>query len=86
MVGVVPRPETRRSVLPWRRHQVDVALAPLLEAYLEGHKKADTARIEAACASCVAEDVPHCRTSWLAHAKSQRSSGSSGGEAKNEWG
>src|SRR4029078_11321713 len=48
MVGVVPRPETRRSVLPWRRHQVDVALAPLLEAYLEGHKKADTARIEAA--------------------------------------
>src|SRR6478609_10954393 len=48
MVGVVPRPETRRSVLPWRRHQVDVALAPLLEAYLEGHRKADTAGIEAA--------------------------------------
>src|SRR3954451_23593627 len=48
MVGVVPRPETRRSVLPWRRHQVDVALAPLLEAYLDHHRKADTARIEAA--------------------------------------
>src|SRR5207342_1415494 len=48
MVGVVPRPETRRSVLPWRRHQVDVALAPLLEAYLDHHRKADTTRIEAA--------------------------------------
>ena len=48
MVAVTPRTETRRSVLPWRRHQVDVALAPLLEAYLEGHKKADTTRIEAA--------------------------------------
>ena len=35
-------------MLPWRRHQVDVALAPLLEAYLERHRKADTARIEAA--------------------------------------
>src|SRR6478735_3840037 len=48
MVGVVPRPDAKRSVLPWRRHQVDVALAPLLESYLEHHRKADTARIEAA--------------------------------------
>src|SRR3954469_1301702 len=48
MVGVVPRQDIKRSVLPWRRHQVDVALAPLLEAYQEGHKKADTAIIEAA--------------------------------------
>src|SRR3954447_8134880 len=48
MVGVVPRQDIKRSVLPWRRHQVDVALAPLLETYQEGHKKADTARIEAA--------------------------------------
>src|SRR4051795_754461 len=48
MVGVVPRQDVKRSVLPWRRHQVDVALAPLLEVYQEGHKKADTAIIEAA--------------------------------------
>ena len=48
MVGVVPRQDIKRSVLPWRRHQVDVALAPLLETYQEGHKRADTARIEAA--------------------------------------
>src|SRR6478735_7588793 len=59
MVGVVPRPETRRSVLPWRRHQVDVALAPLLEAYLEGHKKADTARIEAAYDVTIAAALLH---------------------------
>src|SRR6478672_3817225 len=48
MVGVVPRQDIKRSVLPWRRHQVDVALAPLLEAYQERHKKADTTIIEAA--------------------------------------
>ena len=47
-----PRTETsvvdRRSVLPWRRHQVDVALAPLLRTYLDRHRKADTALIERA--------------------------------------
>jgi GTP pyrophosphokinase len=38
----------RRSVLPWRRQQVDVALAPVLESFLETHRKADTALIERA--------------------------------------
>ena len=31
MVGVVPRQETRRSVLPWRRHQVDDLIRPRCE-------------------------------------------------------
>ena len=47
----LPRPEIRperRSVLPWRRNQVDVALAPVLTAYLEQHRKSDTALIERA--------------------------------------
>ncbi|MGZ6952918.1 MAG: RelA/SpoT family protein [Acidimicrobiia bacterium] len=49
MVSVTSaRSEVRRSVLPWRRHQVDVALAPLLEAYLAQHRKADTTLIERA--------------------------------------
>ncbi|HEY7438432.1 MAG TPA: bifunctional (p)ppGpp synthetase/guanosine-3',5'-bis(diphosphate) 3'-pyrophosphohydrolase [Acidimicrobiia bacterium] len=38
----------RRSVLPWRRHQVDVALAPLLDAYRRRHRRPDTERIERA--------------------------------------
>ena len=38
----------RRSVLPWRRHQVDVALAPVLTSYLDQHRKADTTLIERA--------------------------------------
>ena len=35
-------------MLPWRRNQVDVALAPVLAAYLEQHRKSDTALIERA--------------------------------------
>ncbi len=35
-------------MLPWRRNQVDVALAPVLTAYLEQHRKSDTALIERA--------------------------------------
>jgi guanosine-3',5'-bis(diphosphate) 3'-pyrophosphohydrolase len=40
----------RRSVLPWRRsqHQIDDALAPLINAYRERHRRADTTRIERA--------------------------------------
>jgi len=45
----------RRSVLPWRRHQVDGTLAPLLGRYRKFHRRADTARIERAYA--VARDA-----------------------------
>jgi GTP diphosphokinase / guanosine-3',5'-bis(diphosphate) 3'-diphosphatase len=38
----------RRSVLPWRRHHVDVAVAPLVALYKERHRKADTDMIERA--------------------------------------
>src|SRR5215831_10509435 len=45
-----PRVEVRtdrRSVLPWRRpHTVDAELAPLVNAYLERHRRGDTAMIE----------------------------------------
>jgi GTP diphosphokinase / guanosine-3',5'-bis(diphosphate) 3'-diphosphatase len=41
------RPD-RRSVLPWRRHQVDVEVAPLIGAFHERHRKAETALIERA--------------------------------------
>jgi GTP diphosphokinase / guanosine-3',5'-bis(diphosphate) 3'-diphosphatase len=46
MVATSPRSDVRRSVLPWRRHQVDVAVAPLVEAYLAHHRRADTGLIE----------------------------------------
>ncbi|MGZ6968793.1 MAG: RelA/SpoT family protein, partial [Acidimicrobiia bacterium] len=54
----------RRSVLPWRRHYVDVAVAPLIDAYLERHRKADTDLIERAY-----------RVAWRAHAEQVRRSG-----------
>ncbi|MFI5045582.1 MAG: RelA/SpoT family protein [Acidimicrobiia bacterium] len=39
----------RRSVLPWRRHHnVDVEVAPLVQAYTERHRRTDTGLIEAA--------------------------------------
>jgi GTP pyrophosphokinase len=63
-----PRTETRavdrRSVLPWRRHYVDVAVAPLIDAYLGRHRKADTDLIERAY-----------RVAWRAHAEQVRRSG-----------
>ncbi len=34
--------------LPWRRHHVDIELAPLLEAYRKRHRRADTELIEQA--------------------------------------
>src|SRR5436190_5654239 len=51
MSNTEPRVEVRpdrRSVLPWRRHHVDVEVAPLIAAYRDRHRKADTARIERA--------------------------------------
>src|SRR3954462_3902967 len=48
--GSGPRVEVRtdrRSVLPWRRpHTVDAELAPLVQAYLERHRRSDTTMIE----------------------------------------
>src|ERR1700749_4397636 len=55
--GNTPRPEAprvevktdRRSVLPWRRsHSVDVEVAPLVAAFVERHRRTDTALIERA--------------------------------------
>ena len=46
--GAETRLLERRSVLPWRRHHVDVAIAPLLNRFRERHRKADTALIEQA--------------------------------------
>src|SRR5215813_3797983 len=51
MSNTEPRVEVRpdrRSVLPWRRHHVDVEAAPLVAAYRDRHRKADTALIERA--------------------------------------
>src|SRR6476659_7414229 len=51
MSNTEPRVEVRpdrRSVLPWRRHHVDVEVAPLIAAYRDRHRKADTALIEQA--------------------------------------
>jgi GTP diphosphokinase / guanosine-3',5'-bis(diphosphate) 3'-diphosphatase len=38
----------RRSVLPWRRHHVDVEVAPLVATFRERHRRADTQLIERA--------------------------------------
>jgi GTP pyrophosphokinase len=52
MTTAEPRVETRsdkRSVLPWRRHHsVDVAVAPLVAAYRERTRRAETGLIERA--------------------------------------
>src|SRR5438067_8976736 len=51
MSNTEPRVEVRpdrRSVLPWRRHHVNVEVAPLIAAYRDRHRKADTALIEQA--------------------------------------
>src|SRR3989440_3640454 len=51
MSNTEPRVEVRpdrRSVLPWRRHHVDVEVAPLIAAYRDRHRKGDTALIEQA--------------------------------------
>ncbi len=45
---VAERTDLRRSLLPWRRHQVDVLLAPVLNTYLDRHPRASTELIERA--------------------------------------
>jgi len=42
------RTDLRRSILPWRRHQVDVLLAPVLSKFLQNHPRAQTTMIERA--------------------------------------
>jgi len=65
------RPD-RRSVLtlPWRRHHVDVELAPLLGAFHKRHRRADTARIEEAfevARVAHAEQVRRSGEPYIAH-------------------
>ena len=60
----------RRSVLPWRRNQVDVALAPVLASYLDQHRKSDTALIERAYAAAHrahAEQVRRSGEPYITH-------------------
>ena len=60
----------RRSVLPWRRHQVDVALAPVLDSFLDQHRKSDTALIERAYAAAHrahAEQVRRSGEPYISH-------------------
>ena len=60
----------RRSVLPWRRHQVDVALAPVLESFLDQHRKADTTLIERAYTAALqahAEQVRRSGEPYISH-------------------
>ena len=49
MTSIDLRPDRRSGLpLPWRRHHVDVELAPLLDAFHERHRRADTQLIEQA--------------------------------------
>ena len=61
----------RRSVLPWRRqHTVDVEVAPLVTAYRERHRRADTAMIEQAfevARDAHAEQVRRSGDPYIAH-------------------
>jgi len=64
-----PRPD-RRSVLPWRRHHVDVEVAPLVATFRERHRRADTQLIEAAFAvarTAHAEQVRRSGEPYIAH-------------------
>jgi guanosine-3',5'-bis(diphosphate) 3'-pyrophosphohydrolase len=42
------RVESRRAIVPWRRHYASSEIAPLLSAFLERHPKGETGRIERA--------------------------------------
>ncbi|MBV8950290.1 MAG: bifunctional (p)ppGpp synthetase/guanosine-3',5'-bis(diphosphate) 3'-pyrophosphohydrolase, partial [Actinobacteria bacterium] len=60
----------RRSVLPWRRHHVDLAVAPLVALYKEHHRKADTDLIERAfevARVAHAEQVRRSGDPYIAH-------------------
>jgi ppGpp synthetase/RelA/SpoT-type nucleotidyltranferase len=73
MSNTEPRVEARpdrRSVLPWRRHHVDVEVAPLISAYRDRHRKADTALIEQAFEVARVAHVDQVRRSgepYIAH-------------------
>ncbi len=63
------RPD-RRSVLPWRRHHVDVEVAPLVAAFRDRHRRADTQLIEQAFAvarAAHAEQVRRSGEPYIAH-------------------
>jgi GTP pyrophosphokinase len=63
------RPD-RRSVLPWRRHHVDVEVAPLIAAFRDRHRRADTQLIEQAFAvarAAHAEQVRRSGEPYIAH-------------------
>ncbi|MGQ0804057.1 MAG: RelA/SpoT family protein [Actinomycetota bacterium] len=68
-----PRVEHRpdkRSVLPWRRHHVDVEIAPLVATFRERHRRADTQLIEAAfdvARTAHAEQVRRSGEPYIAH-------------------
>jgi guanosine-3',5'-bis(diphosphate) 3'-pyrophosphohydrolase len=71
MSSLEVRPD-RRSVLPrpWRRHQVDAELVPILAEYQARHRRADTALIERAfdvAREAHADQVRHSGEPYLAH-------------------
>jgi GTP diphosphokinase / guanosine-3',5'-bis(diphosphate) 3'-diphosphatase len=71
MSSLEVRPD-RRSVLPrpWRRHQVETELVPLLAEYQNRHRRADTALIERAfdvAREAHAEQVRRSGEPYLAH-------------------
>src|SRR6266704_4989028 len=73
MSNTEPRVEVRpdrRSVLPWRRHHVDLEVAPLIAAYRDRHRKADTGLIERAfevARSAHADQVRRSGEPYIAH-------------------
>src|SRR6266540_4274825 len=73
MSNTEPRVEVRpdrRSVLPWRRHHVDVEVAPLIAAYRDRHRKADSAMIERAfdvARTAHADQVRRSGEPYIAH-------------------
>jgi len=57
-------------VLPWRRHHVDVQVAPLIAAFRDRHRRADTALIEGAfdvARDAHSEQVRHSGEPYIAH-------------------
>src|SRR5690349_20858408 len=71
MTSIELRPDRRSGLpLPWRRHHVDLELAPLLESYHERHRRADTALIEQAydvARAAHAEQVRRSGEPYIAH-------------------
>ena len=57
-------------MLPWRRHHVDVQVAPLIAAFRDRHRRADTALIEGAfdvARDAHSEQVRHSGEPYIAH-------------------